>query len=753
MRDIFTYPDNSPFYIDPRYLGDDTVGFQKRIKDLMEGNIYHRGAVNPPQSVNDTMTFLGKYYNYYNTVGDINISLWDFNKYSVMEVVTKEKPNTNATSVETIAGGESRVYFAGGHGLDPNTTIQVEAKIQAVAGLGPNDNQFYDGDFTLDASKIPDANHIDLPTQNHGSNWRAHRHGNGVLWRSDANAGAYVDGGAIGHRGYTDATNDTGTSAQTYDQARFWYTKLSDYTFQMYTDQAKTTEATLNEHYYMERTVASADLPDVGSDKALVVDVSGWTAQERADLAAEQNGWCRVYYSNLSGGTFTTTGGDRPIGTTLNYSQDYYWVYDGGNQWLNIYDERGAGQDFVNFNIDAGETVDINIKIIDPARFINGTRPLYVFESTDPLQDTFVFDRTNWWNYALNKKYHIVDEAETQVFFYGGHIHQYLDSNGDTQNGAQTDNMVWVAGMTSAIDSSTNSMFVDHPDHTLGFDTAGRLNSWTVTGGKLGVQGTLAKYMQPLIDRADEYTPPAPTNLELAAAEDSFDLNAEWDNYSGYTSVHKTWPHAPIRSAVINQKTPVINTYSQSGQKYTRSAGFTRWTLDVKYAPLTGEQFRELMTYAQLARGGAVNFFFELDAGQYSGSNSQKLLGFERYNPGSSTVFPKVMNFGNQIVTLAGYASNEAGVIKEGMLLKSGGGSRNGDVEIALNNADANVFGEVKVKLGFRDYGYGDPQPGYVAQMNPQHFVVSLMEDDFQYTYRGDGLYDVSVKFELGMWT
>jgi hypothetical protein len=84
--------------------------------------------------------------------------------------------------------------------------------------------------------------------------------------------------------------------------------------------------------------------------------------------------------------------------------------------------------------------------------------------------------------------------------------------------------------------------------------------------------------------------------------------------------------------------------------------------------------------------------------------------------------------------------------------MNSSGLHRNGGVELALNNADANIYGEVKVKLGFNDYGF-TPVVGSTAWLTIDRLIVTLLEDNFQYVDRGDGLYDVSVQFELGYWT
>ena len=105
MRAIFTYP-NNPFYIDPNYLGDDTSGFQRRIKDLKDGTYHTWYDVDPPTaSVDDLMTAVGKYYNFYDTIGQPNISRYD------MWALPLANLTWNKFQVETQLHGKQLVVF------------------------------------------------------------------------------------------------------------------------------------------------------------------------------------------------------------------------------------------------------------------------------------------------------------------------------------------------------------------------------------------------------------------------------------------------------------------------------------------------------------------------------------------------------------------------------------------------------------------------------------------------------------------
>ena len=103
MRSIFTYP-NNPFFIDPDYLGDDTAGFQRRIKDLKNGTYLPWGtATVPTQTVDELMTGIGKYYNYYDTTGTVNITRHDMWDFPLVELNMEEIPGRAPISFEIVS--------------------------------------------------------------------------------------------------------------------------------------------------------------------------------------------------------------------------------------------------------------------------------------------------------------------------------------------------------------------------------------------------------------------------------------------------------------------------------------------------------------------------------------------------------------------------------------------------------------------------------------------------------------------------
>ena len=102
----------------------------------------------------------------------------------------------------------------------------------------------------------------------------------------------------------------------------------------------------------------------------------------------------------------------------------------------------------------------------------------------------------------------------------------------------------------------------------------------------------------------------------------------------------------------------------------------------------------------------------------------------------------------DRVWLLEGFESNESEVLKEGQLVIMGG-SYNGDSSQNVATVDANVFGEVESRLSYKPSNYL-PSLGGTAWLVPDSITVTLAEDNFVYTARADGLYDVSVKFDFG---
>ena len=79
MITILEYPDTSnPHYIDPSYIGNNSSGFQGRIKSLRDGNYQTLHSGTPPASVDSMMENISmfKYYLKNNSYSN-NISIYD----------------------------------------------------------------------------------------------------------------------------------------------------------------------------------------------------------------------------------------------------------------------------------------------------------------------------------------------------------------------------------------------------------------------------------------------------------------------------------------------------------------------------------------------------------------------------------------------------------------------------------------------------------------------------------------------------
>jgi hypothetical protein len=86
MKEIFTFPNNAlTSYIDPRYVGDATVGFQKRIQDLKDGTYKTWDGTAPIATVDELMSNISAFAtNYYDNIGDNNITIHDMYQYPLL---------------------------------------------------------------------------------------------------------------------------------------------------------------------------------------------------------------------------------------------------------------------------------------------------------------------------------------------------------------------------------------------------------------------------------------------------------------------------------------------------------------------------------------------------------------------------------------------------------------------------------------------------------------------------------------------
>ena len=139
MKAIFTYPSNSgTSFIDPNYIGDDTVGFQKRIKELVDGTYKTWAAPIPSDTVSNIMSELSKYNEatWFETSGNNSIyNFWENPLYTgITELISENISSATATHTVT-----SNVEFASNHGLYDSQLMTLSGFDGSWSALNGND--------------------------------------------------------------------------------------------------------------------------------------------------------------------------------------------------------------------------------------------------------------------------------------------------------------------------------------------------------------------------------------------------------------------------------------------------------------------------------------------------------------------------------------------------------------------------------------------------------------------------------------
>ena len=105
---------------------------------------------------------------------------------------------------------------------------------------------------------------------------------------------------------------------------------------------------------------------------------------------------------------------------------------------------------------------------------------------------------------------------------------------------------------------------------------------------------------------------------------------------------------------------------------------------------------------------------------------------------------------GDKTILIEGFSSDRSNVFLKGeYLIFSSSGYSNGDlVQVVNDNIDSNVFGEAKIRL---PYGVRVASNAGETTLfkNISHVIVSLSDDQFEYSVGTDGLYRVTVRFDF----
>ena len=518
MRSIFTYPNNlSTYYIDPNYIGDDTTGFQGRIKDLIDdaiGGEYDWFGTAPAQGLPATLTELGKYYNYYDTVGYSNISVYDFSFETLVNLNLSEKSvpllsirhsPTEPLQFTTTDGGKWGLANVGRDfvwhpGVDGRDITNVSAYQRAWYDIGE-----------LTHTTTSDSTDTVIAFEpNNNTYWQAHdglyginptfiKYGpNGSIVKTNYSMGDMPSPSrGFKKQDFTEA-HDTGTLNT--DQIIYFKDEFSSsFSRTCYTDAACTIPASLDENYIVSTavftiTASPGTTTDFNFDNESLEGVLSLAELQTLDnWSAGNNAYGRMYYTNLSGvgaSIVTKVNSTQDIADSLanSYYDNTYNTFagtPGTNFSLDARDTRGGSGVPMDGQLVAGATqaasVEIHVEFINAARMQSDDAMWTVYSGTEDIAGDLV--RTNHYDTVNDAPYWGIDGDISSVTIPGNKRYRYRNAGGDTVNGSEFSNDLWLPGAATATAFDTWSNVVNAPNINIELDGTGRSNGNLLISG------------------------------------------------------------------------------------------------------------------------------------------------------------------------------------------------------------------------------------------------------------------------------
>lgn len=804
MKDIFTYPNNSSTqYIDPNFIGNDTEGFQKRIKGLIDGTYKTHLNSTAKGSVANTMNFISRFHNAGELEEDTgNSTIYKFWEQPLIEFNMQAKSGIKDITVdqETITNSSGsnigndtiipklRVEFKKPHGLTTGDELKIisgNTTAEWANYAGGSGSKIYaqvinDTEIYLSSAAAPNTtngaqrkadfillrmNNTKYDIRNFPPNGadriirRDTSAGAGTVYRTDLTAGGVglVEGDTIKLKQTFHDSSQTGTVNSTSTTFHLKAVAGTTFSFLMFTDAGFTTPATLNEQliktatrkYTSAGTITLHGGTNAGDFPCKYSDW-GMSDQDKDNLRNQSqpgelfgSGFCRIK-ATVNSGTFTGNSSSppsprtvtKPIPTSIDYTDDFAWR--AFSESFEIASIRGANssniQDFVLADAGSGVDVDIEIQFINPARpgFYSGDRAGTSGMHRTLSNNTTDADMGIVQAGASNFGFEV---ASANILNPGNKTFFKQTGASTFTAGARYKGTYYKAGDTSSTSGNTSSESMPD-DSTITVNSSGFITGFSFTDSVF--RGTFANneaHYFPIISAADTYSAPA---ISTAAQEDVFDLDTEWDT-NGFSTL-KTWPDTVLPSSIqMKYNQPNQTTLSQNGVKYVRNLGFTKWQMEVTYPPMTESQFRLYHSAAQKAKGQFVPFQFDIIK-----SNNTFFLNYHDANTTKSIRLKDDSTASNNTVLLEGFANNET--INEGELMIMGT-NINGNIHTITNSGLSNIYGEFKARLA---YPIGTAMTAsQTAFLDPEHFVVTLGEDGFEYAKDTNGFYYVKLKLDL----
>ena len=289
----------------------------------------------------------------------------------------------------------------------------------------------------------------------------------------------------------------------------------------------------------------------------------------------------------------------------------------------------------------------------------------------------------------------------------------------------------------SAGGSGVNSNFTHFPDNLVtSTDSDGFLTGISGFDSEFpGAFGDSGDKMFTIETVANTYTAPA---ISTEAAEDVFDTDDEW-NTTQFENGLKTFPTTVTpQSLTVRITSPNAVTQSQNGTKFARTSGFSKYSLDVTYPPMSPEQYVDYNGFISALNGQKHPFYFDIK------QNNTKMFGRSGSYGVDGVRYRETASAGANTVLIEGFSSNQTDAIKLGELIIAQDGIH-GNIKTAGSSTDANIYGEAKFR--FTTPLHSAQTIGSQLFNDPQHIIVSLDTDTVEVSRDTAGFYYLSLSF------
>lgn len=544
-------------------------------------------------------------------------------------------------------------------------------------------------------------------------------------------------------------------------------------TLKFHTDTAKTTLATQTEEYIGKLTfqvsnsggstltynLSSVSVADGNSANYEGDNITDSMANLRTYLQAICNtnhgtAYARLYIS-ASSGYSNSASYSNITETTINTTDLWFISYNNTTEILSVskkfQDSVGTTSSHqAGFNLAASGSATIFIHIIDPATFdtsTTGTLGAHLtnfspkFNRSGSLGIGHTLPGLSTGNKEFAQRASGITTLDkwtvtgSTVIWQGNRVFSYKDTNNATAYGAKLGTTYYKAGDTTKRTATGNEVPTLNPTvNGSGYITAYTHGTLANKNGGIWSDGDDIVIVPEAL--ADTYSPRAATTVETA---EIFDTQDYWIDAGN--NQNKDWPtHVSPSSVKLTYNMPGTVNISQSGKKFVRSSGITKWQIEAQYPPMSFTQFEQFQKVALAVQGQAIPFQFAFNYGS---------IGILFYNPSlqenTDMVLVDDVAVGGRILTLGGLATTDT--LRNGEVIILSQDGLNGDLATIVSGNTPNAFGEVKVRLSHAVTSASTF--GHFMFRNPSHATVTLGEDAFEYSVDTANKYYITVKFDL----